>query len=110
MRGPVAWRGGKHPDQQLQRFVDLNDYILGARLPDGGFAAAASMVANYQIITGNELEVWHRYSYPDLFTVASAWWEWCRAEFAGEPGGWIRHQPSNRRRPDGDATREYVRP
>lgn len=27
-----------------------------------------------------------------------------------EPEGWTRHHPSNRRRPDGDATREYVRP
>lgn len=26
-----------------------------------------------------------------------------------EPSGWVRHLPSNRRRPDGDPAREYVR-
>lgn len=25
-----------------------------------------------------------------------------------EPLGWIRHQPSDRRRPDGDSAREYI--
>jgi hypothetical protein len=28
----------------------------------------------------------------------------------GEPEGWYRHKPSNRRRPDGDPTKEYVQP
>lgn len=27
----------------------------------------------------------------------------------GEPEGWIRHTPSNRRRPDGDPSKETVR-
>lgn len=27
----------------------------------------------------------------------------------GEPDGWHRHQPSNRRRPGGDPSKEYVR-
>jgi hypothetical protein len=28
----------------------------------------------------------------------------------GEPDGWMRHPDSGRRRPDGDAAREYVEP
>jgi len=28
----------------------------------------------------------------------------------GEPAGWIRHPASGRRRPDGDASQEYVNP
>lgn len=28
----------------------------------------------------------------------------------GDPIGWTRHTPSNRRRPDGDPAREHVRP
>jgi hypothetical protein len=110
MSGELIFRGHNHRDAQLQRFVDLNDYIVGARLPDGGFAAAVKMLFNLQIITGDELEVWHRYSYNDLIVMAGAWFDWWAADFAGEPARWIRHQPSNRRRPDGDATREYVRP
>jgi hypothetical protein len=27
---------------------------------------------------------------------------------AGEPAGWMRHPATGRRRPDGDAGREYV--
>lgn len=29
---------------------------------------------------------------------------------SGDPEGWYRHKPSNRRRPDGDPSREEVRP
>lgn len=28
----------------------------------------------------------------------------------GDPQGWIRHQPSDRRRPGGDASKEYIAP
>lgn len=33
-----------------------------------------------------------------------------RFDGTAEPEGWFRHQPSDRRRPDGDQAREYVRP
>jgi hypothetical protein len=45
------------------------------------------------------------YSDPMLAIVAAALWEG-----DGDPvDGWFRHLRSGRRRPDGDATKEYVR-
>ncbi len=36
--------------------------------------------------------------------------EWLARGLEGEPDGWHRHPDSGRRRPDGDATKEYVNP
>lgn len=38
---------------------------------------------------------------------ATAFMQWMGAPDT-EPGGWVRHQPSNRRRTDGDPDQEYV--
>lgn len=46
------------------------------------------------------------FTYTHAALAQAALEEW---DGAGEPDGWIRHQPSNRRRPDGDASREFVR-
>jgi hypothetical protein len=42
----------------------------------------------------------------DAFRALKAW----DGTPGSEPEGWIRHQPSNRRRKDGDPARETVRP
>ena len=51
-------------------------------------------------------DVW---DYDDLDAAITAFlaWAWTRAP---EPNGWTRHPASGRRRPAGDAKREYVLP
>lgn len=49
----------------------------------------------------------------EVFTyesVVKAWAAVLNWDGKGEPQGWVRHQPSNRRRSGGDPAREYVAP
>lgn len=39
-----------------------------------------------------------------------SWVDWEAGGFEGEPQGWFRHIPSNRRRENGDPNQETVRP
>lgn len=47
------------------------------------------------------------FTFPDPVSAALAFIAW---DGSGEPSGWVRHQPSDRRRPDGDPSKEYVSP
>lgn len=48
------------------------------------------------------------YDYPSMEAAWAAVLDW---NGEGEPpDGWTRHRPSNRRRPNGDPAREFVRP
>jgi len=47
------------------------------------------------------------YDTPALAFAAAQGWD---PAATPEPAGWMRHPSSGRRRPDGDPTREYVRP
>lgn len=49
-------------------------------------------------------DAWCYESVEGARSAAEAW------DGAGEPDGWKRHPASGRRRPDGDATKEYVNP
>lgn len=45
------------------------------------------------------------YDFTDHVVAMKAFIQW---DGEGDPVGWYRHRPSNRRRPDGDPTKEYV--
>lgn len=47
------------------------------------------------------------YDFADAGAAAVALGLW---DGRGDPEGWVRHKPSNRRRPDGDPAREHVAP
>lgn len=47
------------------------------------------------------------FTFPTYASGATAFLGWMGAP-GTEPDGWVRHQPSNRRRTDGDPDREYV--
>jgi len=47
------------------------------------------------------------WDYPSLTAAIKAMERW---DGQGEPDGWTRHPTSGRRRPDGDPSREFVRP
>jgi hypothetical protein len=60
-------------------------------------------------LPGNNFGVDERWTYaPGHFLAAVAGMILWEPNF--EPTGWIRHRPSDRRRPDGDPSREYIRP
>lgn len=46
------------------------------------------------------------YDFQDADRACLEWMLWVPE--GGEPEGWYRHRPSNRRRPGGDPTKEYV--
>lgn len=46
------------------------------------------------------------YDFQDIFDAVRQFNEW---DGEGEPEGWYRHRPTNRRRPGGDPEREEVR-
>lgn len=47
------------------------------------------------------------WDYVDSVTAIAVMERW---DGRGEPGGWLRHPATGRRRPDGDAEKEYVLP
>ncbi len=48
-------------------------------------------------------DVW---DYDDMEAAVAAMHEW---DGQGDPEGWMRHPSTGRRRPDGDASKEYIR-
>ena len=50
-------------------------------------------------------EFWSYETFRDAWTALYNW----NPETEAEPAGWLRHKPSNRRRADGDASREEIR-
>lgn len=98
----------------VQAFVATHKYWAGDRMPDGRVAFLIPRIFTVEICIGAEptegagLSETFTYAEPSL--AVAAWEMWRTLKFAGEPVLWIRHQPSNRRRPDGDAAREEIRP
>lgn len=54
-------------------------------------------------------DVWC-YETPIAAVIATTAWIADKPEGTGEPEGWTRHPASGRRRPNGDASAEYIRP
>lgn len=102
------------PEAAVQAFVTEHGYWAGDLMPDGRVAFLMPQIFGVDICIGAEATedagLTERYSYNDASIALAAWSAWREAEFFGEPVLWIRHRPSNRRRPSGDASREEVRP
>lgn len=67
-----------------------------------GLLTVAYTIDRYDELTFDEC-----WTYPSVAAAVAALNAW---EGWDPPDGWIRHKPSNRRRPDGDPAREYIRP
>lgn len=79
-------------------------------LGDGRAAGLMRLAFGGRICVGspdNEIGYEEAYDYEFLAIAAGAFFGW---DGEGEPEEWVRHIPSYRRRPDGDASREYVAP
>jgi len=90
----------------------LDEGALAERLlPDGGelcvyplLFGAARLTFGRDPADGGYDDCW---DYPDPLTAVKAMNRW---DGRGEPEGWTRHPGTGRRRPDGDPSREFVRP
>lgn len=100
----------------LAHWATENGYAAATLLPDGRVAFVVPTFGGAQIGVGGMSTaegVSERFSYESLFGTFVALVAWAQIDgFAGEPSGWIRHQPSNRRRryADDGSFEEYVAP
>lgn len=95
--------------------AQFDDYVVApVGLPDGRIATIAPLLFGQAMLTvaSPENHSWGQWdegwTYPSHEQAIYALIVW---DGRGDPlVGWVRHQPSNRRRPEGDPTREEVRP
>lgn len=93
-RTPSAWRAWAHRDLPDGRLLALEPLLFGvARLHVVEDERSTSSVSIYD--------------FQDLPAAVVALAEW---DGAGDPDGWYRHRPSDRRRPGGDPANEQVAP
>jgi len=101
--------------EELEGFLRRNGYYDGTMTLDGGVVFIRGTAAGEAHLcvspsTNDNDGISDIYSYPTLRDARLAWLGWDFKNFAGEPEGWVRHQPSNRRRTNGDPATEEVRP
>lgn len=78
--------------------------------PDGRRIAVTPLMYTAAIMIGRPHQLtwyddrWCYHTVPAALAAARAW------DGTGEPDGWHRHPDTGRRRPDGDPTREEIRP
>lgn len=94
------------------RRSSVEGYWLERDLPDGRLAAVGPQLNGAAQIVAGKKDGWQdgheeQWMYPTVPEALGAFAEW---DGKGEPEHWIRHVPSGRRRQDGDASKETVRP
>ena len=83
--------------------------VLVRALGDGRHVAVVPMLFTWAVVASRNLELIpeDRWCFNSLETAVAAATVWTGE---GEPAGWHRHVQSGRRRPDGDASQEYISP
>jgi hypothetical protein len=110
-----------HPSRDWPGDLDSwrreNGYVLAMFTDRGEEGDPAEVVAitttatgQGQLILGNTGWVTERFTYLGMADAVTALVQWKLAGWADEPQGWHRHQPSDRRRTDGDPDQEYIAP
>lgn len=101
-------------EAETAAFAKKHGYWAGECMPDGRVAFVVPRIFTVDICIGDDptefAGISETYTYDRPTIAIAAWAAWREAGFDGEPVLWIRHQPSNRRRPAGDPTQEKVRP
>ncbi len=90
--------------------VDDHGFIARKDLEDGRYITLTPQLYGTLLTlsqAGNEYGYSEAYTYDNPEKAVASYEAW---EGNGEPNGWIRHIPSNRRRPNGDAAQEHVSP
>lgn len=93
-----------HPEQ---------GYMGVLRLDEDRYAAIYEGIACGQIIIGkigDKVSWEQRYDFDDLMSAVHGLANWFTGDFEGDPPGWLRHIPSNRRRVNGDPAKEFIGP
>lgn len=93
--------------------AQYDDYVVRpVGLEDGRIATIAPLLFGQALLTvatpethtwGHYDECWYYESHQEAIYALILW------SGKGDPIGWTRHKPSNRRRPGGDPAREHVR-
>jgi hypothetical protein len=82
--------------------------VAAKDLGDGVYAAIKPLLFHWTMIVGeidNYVTILDRWCYKDRVGATHGLLAW---NGNGDPSGWNRHINTGRRRPDGDATREYI--
>lgn len=87
----------------------IEGYVAQRWLSDGVtlVAVAPMTFGRGRLVIGDRYGVDDAWCYETIALALAAFVTW-DPDLAEEPKGWIRHPTTGRRRPDGDATREYV--
>lgn len=86
-------------EETIAEWRDRMGYTGAWETPNGTVVALMDTItAGGQIVSGTRLGVADRWTYPTVVESVDALVGWLSEQFAGEPMGWTRHQPSNRRR------------
>lgn len=89
-----------------------NSYQMPVVVDEDHYAAIMSLAWNDTIILGRigDEYGWDQQWWYETGDALGALLDWVAEGFEGEPKGWHRHIPSNRRREGGDPAKEEVRP
>lgn len=102
---------GTMPDA-FAAFLEQEGCLFYAAEPDGlNYWAVKQLLFHWTLVTGaigDEEGYNDRYCYQTDVLAINALRELSERNWIGEPEGWHRHPKTGRRRPDGDASREYV--
>lgn len=93
-----------------QGYIAVRAVDRGADSADQIAAITVTAIGAGQLIVGTLTGVSSRYTFEHFHTAMASLLLWESMGFAGEPYGWQRHQPSDRRRRDGDHITEYIAP
>lgn len=97
---------------KIQDFINENGYLAPRFLPDGRLACVMPLAYTGAIIVMNAQTYRQcyddRWCYQSVKSATDALDNWENAGGTGEPVGWHRHPRTGRRRPDGDASKEYI--
>lgn len=110
---PVLLDGVERTPDEQTRILDVlrRERIVAARQrADGRWLMVVPRMYNAGLIVDRDLDdgmFEEEYSYEALDEAIVALIVWDPATDA-DPSGWVRHIPSYRRRPGGDAAKEYV--
>lgn len=95
----------------FEEVAKLNGYHYARKLEDGRCIAIMELAFTTAIIVYRDKHsIDDRWCYHDATGAVLALIDWAGRSYEGEPIGWHRHPYSGRRRPDGDAAKEYIHP
>ncbi len=95
----------------LTQMAQQNHYLAPTPMGDGKWAALSRFFFTCAIIQGDMFDndgYSDRWCFNSVTEAGIGLAQWIVNDFKGEPHGWHRHPSSGRRRPDGDASREYI--